>query len=162
MFRLVQNYKELGLGAIAGVIGSALIFTALASPTTANDIAVSDLGADFAKPIGLDGPFTGKWKRLHDVNGLTVWADVESEIIAVTRDDRAVLLFSDMEDIRYLDLFNDGEPRVTVEIAPGDERMFLYDDAENGGHQILIDTGIDGTIDKTITKGTAEIAADNS
>ena len=67
----------------------------------------------------------------------------------------------DLEDIRYLDLFDKGDPKITVEIAPNDERMFIYATMDDGSRRILVDADIDGTIDKTITPGTAEKTVKN-
>jgi hypothetical protein len=116
------------------------------------------LSPDFETAIGLGVPLEGHWTALHEHNDVKFWTIENTEILAVTRGEQAVLLFSYMGDVSFFDIYEGGRPRVTAEIDGKDDRLFVYATDDASRNWIYIDDHIDGMLEGPVLAETSDTA----
>lgn len=118
------------------------------------------LSNDFEKAIALDMPLASVWTKVANVDTNDVWLDATGSILAITRDGRAIQLFSYVNDIYYFDLFKAGDPRLTAEISTDADRLFVYERAAEGAPWVHFDREFDGVPDQRMQFGVDGSAQD--
>ena len=120
-------------------------------------VGPSDLGSirgslspDFETAVGLGVPLEAHWTPIHEHNDVKFWTIEDTAILAVTRGEQAILLFSYMGDVSFFDIYEGGRPRVTAEIDGTDDRLFVYATDDASRNWIYIDDHIDGSVERRV------------
>ena len=140
------------LGAIAGMAGM-LAWQNYPAHEDAEVAPIRDLPGQFGSTFGMEGPPTARWREIHSNGDYRFWAADDLAALAVSNSNDAVLMFSYIEDIKYYDIFENGDPRVTVELATDEKSLFVYADAGGDNSWVYIDNGIDGRPEKRLIPG---------
>lgn len=118
----------------------------------------SALSSVFETAIGLDVPLEGHWTAIHEHNDVKFWTVENTELLAVTRGEQAILLFSYKGDVSFFDIYEDGRPRVTAEVDGKDDRLFVYATDDASRNWIYIDDRVDGVAEKRLVAETLDSA----